>query len=45
MAMLGDPRSFLRSRAEKSLTSLGALPPPIDPGTTEIAAVARRIET
>jgi hypothetical protein len=26
-AMLGDPRSFLRSRAERSLTSLGALPP------------------
>lgn len=25
-AMLGDPRSFLRSRAERSLTSLGALP-------------------
>jgi hypothetical protein len=44
MAMLGDPRSFLRSRAEKSLTSLGALPPPIDPGTTEIAALARRVE-
>lgn len=45
MEMLGDPRSFLRSRAEKSLTSLGALPPPIDPGTTEVAAVARRVET
>ncbi len=44
MAMLGDPRSFLRSRAEKSLTSLGALPPPIDPGTTEVAAIARRVE-
>ena len=44
MAMLGDPRSFLRSRAEKSLTSLGALPPPIEPATTEVAAVARRVE-
>jgi HEAT repeat protein/voltage-gated potassium channel Kch len=41
MAMLGDPRSFLRSRAEKSLTSLGALPQPIEPGTTEVAAVGR----
>lgn len=45
MAMLGDPRSFLRSRAEKTLMSLGALPPPIEPQTTEVAAiVARRIE-
>jgi len=44
MAMLGDPRSFLRSRAEKSLTSLGALPPPIEPATTEVAAIARRVE-
>ena len=44
MTMLGDPRSFLRSRAEKSLTSLGALPAPIDPGTTEVVAVARRVE-
>jgi len=26
-AMLGDPRSFLRSRAERSLTSLGVLAP------------------
>ena len=26
MAMLGDPRSFLRSRAERSLTSLGMNP-------------------
>ena len=26
MAMLGDPRSFLRSRAERSLTSLGISP-------------------
>ena len=26
MAMLGDPRSFLRSRAERSLTSLGVNP-------------------
>lgn len=30
MAMLGDPRSFLRSRAEKSLASLGALGPLAD---------------
>ncbi len=45
MAMLGDPRSFLRSRAEKSLTSLGALPAPVETATTEIAAVvARRVE-
>ncbi len=40
MAMLGDPRSFLRSRAEKSLTSLGALPPPLEPATTEVAIVS-----
>jgi hypothetical protein len=39
MAMLGDARSFLRSRAEKSLTSLGVLPQPIEPGTTEVAVV------
>jgi HEAT repeat protein len=38
-AMLGDPRSFLRSRAEKSLISLGAIPPPADPNTTEVAVV------
>ncbi|HVH48080.1 MAG TPA: hypothetical protein VM925_37360 [Labilithrix sp.] len=44
MAMLGDPRSFLRSRAEKSLTTLGALPPPLDPGTTEVAAIVQRVE-
>lgn len=44
MAMLGDPRSFLRSRAEKSLTSLGALPPPIEPTTTEVVAIAQRVE-
>lgn len=44
MAMLGDPRSFLRSRAEKSLTTLGAIAPPIEPGTTETTALPRRIE-
>ena len=38
MAMLGDPRSFLRSRAEKSLTTLGALAAPVEPITTEISA-------
>lgn len=44
MAMLGDPRSFLRSRAEKSLTSLGAIPATtIDPNTTEVVFV-RRVE-
>ncbi len=37
-AMLGDPRSFLRSRAEKSLTTLGAIVPPVEPITTEITA-------
>jgi hypothetical protein len=44
-AMLGDPRSFLRSRAEKSLTSLGVLsrPPTLDSATNEVA-MARRIE-
>jgi HEAT repeat protein len=43
MAMLGDSRSFLRSRAEKSLTSLGALPrAKIDTTTTEIAAARPR---
>lgn len=41
MAMLGDPRSFLRSRAEKSLASLGAIPAPAEPNTTEIPVVAR----
>jgi HEAT repeat protein len=44
MTMLGDPKSFLRSRAEKSLMALGAIPPPLDPGTTEVAAVGKRIE-
>lgn len=39
MTMLGDPRSFLRSRAEKSLTTLGAIERPIEPGTTEVAAI------
>lgn len=44
MAMLGDPRSFLRSRAEKSLTSLGALEAPrFDANTAEVSA-ARRLE-
>lgn len=38
MAMLGDPRSFLRSRAEKSLTTLGAISPPVEPITTEVSA-------
>lgn len=44
MAMLGDPRSFLRSRAEKSLRSLGAIAPPPEPATTEIAVAARIVE-
>lgn len=44
MAMLGDPRSFLRSRAEKSLTSLGALQPPVEPATTELMAVPQRLQ-
>jgi HEAT repeat protein len=44
MAMLGDPRSFLRSRAEKSLTSLGALEPPVEPATTELMAVPQRLQ-
>jgi hypothetical protein len=44
MAMLGDPRSFLRSRAEKSLRSLGAIAPPPEPATTEIAVTARIVE-
>ncbi len=41
MAMLGDPRSFLRSRAERSLTSLGAIEPsdPALNATTEGATV------
>jgi HEAT repeat protein len=44
MTMLGDPRSFLRSRAEKSLTSLGAIQAPIvDPQSTEVRVV-RRLE-
>lgn len=44
MAMLGDPRSFLRSRAEKSLTQLGAIPRvTVDPNTTEVVFV-RRVE-
>lgn len=44
MAMLGDPRSFLRSRAEKSLTSLGALEAPrFDANTAEVSA-PRRLE-
>ena len=44
MAMLGDPRSFLRSRAEKSLTSLGALPLAVEPGTTEVRRGGPRVE-
>jgi HEAT repeat protein len=44
MAMLGDSRSFLRSRAEKSLTSLGALEPPVEPATTELMAVPQRLQ-
>lgn len=44
MAMLGDPRSFLRSRAEKSLTSLGALQPAVEPATTELMAVPQRLQ-
>ena len=31
MAMLGDPRSFLRSRAERSLAAMGVTPPASDP--------------
>jgi len=42
-AMLGDPRSFLRSRAERSLTSLGALPP-VDLGKTGSNAPPRLVE-
>lgn len=42
MAMLGDPRSFLRARAEKSLTARGAIPAPIDLGnSTEIVLPTR----
>jgi HEAT repeat protein len=43
-AMLGDPRSFLRSRAERSLTSLGVLPalPALD--QTGSNAAHRRVE-
>ncbi len=44
MAMLGDPRSFLRSRAEKTLRSLGAIAAPPEPATTEIAVAARIVE-
>jgi hypothetical protein len=40
MAMLDDERSFLRSRAEKSLMALGAIPrPPIAPPTAEVGAL------
>ena len=43
-AMLGDSRSFLRSRAEKSLAALGAIPAPsIEPTTNEVP-LARRLE-
>jgi HEAT repeat protein len=42
-AMLTDPRSFLRSRAEKTLMSRGELPAPIEPTTTEVMFVARTI--
>lgn len=43
MAMLGDSRSFLRSRAERSLAALGALslPPAVSPETNEFP-IARR---
>lgn len=41
-AMLGDPRSFLRSRAERSLTSLGALPSLSETGSH--LAVSRLVE-
>lgn len=41
MAMLQDPRSFLRARAEKSLIALGVLPSAIDQGTVEVPAVTR----
>ncbi|HVJ88713.1 MAG TPA: hypothetical protein VM580_02850, partial [Labilithrix sp.] len=44
MAMLGDPRSFLRSRAEKSLTSLGAIKNPIEIETNELPIVAQPVE-
>jgi HEAT repeat protein len=42
-AMLDDPRSFLRSRAEKSLTSLGAIPRVIDvhSSSSEVPLVRR----
>lgn len=42
-AMLGDPRSFLRSRAERSLTSLGLLPALSETGSN-IAAPPRLVE-
>ena len=44
MQMLGDPRSFLRSRAEKSLTTLGAIQPHVEPMTTELVAVTQRLQ-
>ncbi|MCW5818188.1 MAG: hypothetical protein KIT84_44735 [Labilithrix sp.] len=44
MEMLGDPRSFLRSRAEKSLTTLGAIQPHVEPMTTELMAVPQRLQ-
>lgn len=44
MAMLGDERSFLRSRAEKSLTSLGAIRPQVEPATTELMALPQRLQ-
>lgn len=39
-AMLGDPRSFLRSRAERSLTSLGALPAAGNAGSNAPSRIA-----
>jgi HEAT repeat protein len=42
-SMLTDPRSFIRSRAEKTLMALGELPAPIEPTTTEVMFVARTI--
>jgi HEAT repeat protein len=44
MAMLGDARSFLRSRAEKSLMALGAIPRPAPPGTAEVGVALRSVE-
>jgi HEAT repeat protein len=45
-AMLGDARSFLRSRAEKSLAALGAIraPGPAIEATTNEVAIVRRFE-